>query len=526
MFDSIDLQQAISDIFDAGVNDDNLHLIHHANAEVNMAVKTTSGLTDRQVLKDVVLQGDTWGSILASVQVDSIGKEVENSGYGYMYQDKLSVSLLGLVDDMIGVTEAGFKAQQLNALLNVKTAEKQLQFGVKKCKSMLVGKNTENAIYNHLTVDKWKVQHIENHKTRNSDLIETYEGRVEIEKTEKQKYLGFVLSSTGNNMVNITAMKYKSIWIIRKIFSKLDSLHLKKYYFECGIIFLNVMLRSSILYACETYYNLKETEVRQLERVEEVFLRKMFKTSKGCPISQLYLESGHIPARYHIKKTRLLFLKCILHEKPSSMIYKFLHLQLEHPTRGDWASSCLEDLKDLKIEMNFEAIKLISKNKFCKIIKKAIDTRALEYLLNKRGSKGLEIEYKELKMAEYLMPNHQNITIDEQRSIFALRNRMVYIPSNFPNGKNEEIMCPCGQIETMNHIYSCKLWSKENVNPQYELIFSDLISEQVKVNKKFNLNYQERENYQTKMKYEKTELQPHVIQYCDPLSSMFENSNG
>ena len=110
------------------------------------------------------------------------------------------------------------------------------------------------------------------------------------------------------------------------------------------------------------------------------------------------------------------------------MIYKFLYLQLENPTRGDWASSCVDDLKDLKIEMKFETIKLISKNKFCKIIKKAIQTRALEYLLNKQGSKGQEIEYKELKMAEYLMPNYQNITIDEQRSIFALRNCMVFIP--------------------------------------------------------------------------------------------------
>ena len=38
MFDSIDLEQAISDIFDAGVNDDNLVLLHKANEEVNMAV--------------------------------------------------------------------------------------------------------------------------------------------------------------------------------------------------------------------------------------------------------------------------------------------------------------------------------------------------------------------------------------------------------------------------------------------------------------------------------------------------------
>ena len=48
--------------------------------------------------------------------------------------------MLGLVDDMIGVSEVGYKAQQLNAIINVKTAEKRLQFGVSKCKSMIVGK--------------------------------------------------------------------------------------------------------------------------------------------------------------------------------------------------------------------------------------------------------------------------------------------------------------------------------------------------------------------------------------------------
>ena len=53
-------------------------------------------------------------------------------GGWYLYKDSLSVSLLGLVDDVTGVTEAGFKAQQLNAILNVKSAEKGLQYGVKK----------------------------------------------------------------------------------------------------------------------------------------------------------------------------------------------------------------------------------------------------------------------------------------------------------------------------------------------------------------------------------------------------------
>ena len=129
-------------------------------------------------------------------------------------------------------------------------------------------------------------------------------------------------------MANIKQMKNKLIGIIRHICNRLESLNLRKYYFECAIIFMNCMLRSSILYAAETYYALKETELRELERIEETFMRKLFKTSKGCPITQLYLSLGQTPARFEIMKMRLMFLKYILNEDEESMIHNFLMLQI------------------------------------------------------------------------------------------------------------------------------------------------------------------------------------------------------
>ena len=198
MFDSIDLEEAISDLFDVGMQDDTLVLVYKANKEIYMAVKTPTGLTERQTLENIVLQGDTWGSILASVQVDSIGKECVEAGYGYKYKDSLPVSMLGLVDDTIGVTEAGFKVQQMNAFINVKTAEKSLQFGPKKCKSMLVGKDKDSVINNALKVDNWTAKYVDNEETGELDLKETFEGQVDIEQVTEQKYLGFVVSSIGN----------------------------------------------------------------------------------------------------------------------------------------------------------------------------------------------------------------------------------------------------------------------------------------------------------------------------------------
>ena len=51
-------------------------------------------------------------------------------------------------------------------------------------------------------------------------------------------------------------------------------------------------------YFYESYYNSKEQEIRQLERIEESFMRQLLKTKKICPINQL-------PARFDIMKLRL-----------------------------------------------------------------------------------------------------------------------------------------------------------------------------------------------------------------------------
>ena len=63
--------------------------------------------------------------------------------------------------------------------------------------------------------------------------------------TSEQKYLGFVISANGDNMASINSVKKKSIGIIHKMLTKLESLHLKNYFFECPLICFNIMLRAS-----------------------------------------------------------------------------------------------------------------------------------------------------------------------------------------------------------------------------------------------------------------------------------------
>ena len=133
-----------------------------------------------------------------------------------------------------------------------------------------------------------------------------------MKNVSEQKYLGFVLSEDGSNIKNIEAKQKRAIGIIKDIEYLIKDLG--KYTFEGGMIYINSLLRSSILFAAETMYNITEIEYRMIERIEEDMLRNLFKTARGCPIFQLYLESGHIPARFAIKRMKLVFLRYILRD--------------------------------------------------------------------------------------------------------------------------------------------------------------------------------------------------------------------
>ena len=97
------------------------------------------------------------------------------------------------------------------------------------------------------------------------------------------------------------------------------------------------------------------------KRIEEGYMRQVLKTTKGCPITSLYSALGQTSARFIILRMRLLFFKFILQQPKESNIYKMLKLQLETPTRGEWASTCLKDIENIDLQLTLERIVLMKK---------------------------------------------------------------------------------------------------------------------------------------------------------------------
>ena len=168
-----------------------------------------------------------------------------------------------------------------------------------------------------------------------------------------------------------------------------------------------------------------------------------------------------------------MYMHNILQQSDTSTILKFFNLQLEQPTRGDWASTCRQDLKDLSIDKSLEEIKQMTKIQFSKLVKQKSRSKAMIYLTGKQGTKGKEIQYENLEMSEYLLPSTPALTIEERRKLFSMRNKMVDIANNFPKSDIKE-KCSCGKIEDMQHIYESEQFNTNSMDNslQYEKIYN------------------------------------------------------
>ena len=77
-------------MYSGGLKDDKLNLLYNANSLVNVAIRTPVRKTESGNIENVVIEGDVFGPMLCSKQVDMFGKEcLEEAKYTYLYKDEV-----------------------------------------------------------------------------------------------------------------------------------------------------------------------------------------------------------------------------------------------------------------------------------------------------------------------------------------------------------------------------------------------------------------------------------------------------
>ena len=152
-----------------------------------------------------------------------------------------------MVDDMLSISESGYKTNRLNAFINAKTAVKRLQFGPDKCHIMHVGNNIPGYKKTKLFVDGWEMKEIQDKSTGEVEDHESFKGDCIIEESNTEKYLGQIISSDGTNETNVKNRSNKGAGMINIIESILKNVPGGRFHFEIAIILRNSYIISSIL---------------------------------------------------------------------------------------------------------------------------------------------------------------------------------------------------------------------------------------------------------------------------------------
>ena len=197
---------------------------------MKIAIKTPVGITKRESIEDVIIQGDVLGPIFCSKQVETFSQEcLEKSEYTYFYRGEVEIPPLSMVDDVLTISECGYRTSMVHGFMKLKTDSKKLQFGANKCKKMHIGKVHESFKCQTLKVDNWKEIEVTNEETGAESIEDVLDGEIEMENIKSEKYLGDVISVDGKNIKNIKARVSKGIGISSR--TRLSCFNVKTNYF-------------------------------------------------------------------------------------------------------------------------------------------------------------------------------------------------------------------------------------------------------------------------------------------------------
>ena len=314
-FDGLSLPLTCKDLYSSGCKDDKLSLLYEINKTSNVAVKTSLGLTDRFEIEDNVLQGDVFGNILASNQIDKFGKKcLEDDQHLYLYTNTIPIAPMTMCDDLLVVSECGYTTELAVSYINSQSRYNYLQFGLTKCSKLHIGKTKQKFKCSPIYLDSWTSKEKENEDTGQISFEEKYSGKMKVAEVSEVKYLGNILSSDGSNIKDISMKCNRGVGTINKIQNILETMFFGPYYFEIGITLIESMLLGSILTNIEVAYNLTISETEKLEKCHEMALRKLLNLPSKTPKQMLYFLTGSTPIRITVKRRRLVYLHHILNQ--------------------------------------------------------------------------------------------------------------------------------------------------------------------------------------------------------------------
>ena len=191
-FDSLWVEDCINDMFEAGLRNDKLPLLYIMNQNANIAIKNSWGLTERTNIRNIIMQGTTWGIIFCTTSMDKLGQKIyQNEKLLYKYKGCVNVPPLEMVDDIASVSKCDTTSSAVNEEINSFIEHKKLTFGLSKCAKIHIGKKCDEC-----------PQYVVHNNV--------------IKESQKEKYLGDYINNKGSIKDTILDRQKKGMLLCHK----------------------------------------------------------------------------------------------------------------------------------------------------------------------------------------------------------------------------------------------------------------------------------------------------------------------
>ena len=211
----------------------------------------------------------------------------------------------------------------------------------------------------------------------------------------------------------------------------------------------------SLLNNAETWTEISEECMEELEDLQFLFVRTIMETAKSTPKTSLLWETGLLPMRERISRRKLTFISHIRKSGNDTLVKKVFQEQ----QKNEWPGL----IRECELLCNELEIPNISTHKeiiLKKEIKSVTKEKAKNDIINEMtsSSKMKDKINEKYEMKEYF----QNKVISEVRTMFSVRSGMFKCKMNYKNDRQFKRKlwfcgnCAIGAVDTLSHILVCE----------------------------------------------------------------------
>ena len=85
-----------------------------------VAMNTAVGQSERVNIPEITTQGGTWGPLLCSNSIDTVGKYSLENDHHFKYKRMARIIPLAMVDDLLAVSNCGYHSTAINTIIELK----------------------------------------------------------------------------------------------------------------------------------------------------------------------------------------------------------------------------------------------------------------------------------------------------------------------------------------------------------------------------------------------------------------------